>query len=169
MTQPLPPVPPVGKDGTSAHAWQRWFLQLRDTAQASANAAVNSGRYQESTGVGTALTTTTITPIASLVLPAGDWDVSGVVQFQMGSGAQCSELMCGTSSSSSAFGAVPGSRVLQRSSVNTVGWAQLSPEIAVPTVRYNLSSPSTVYLLAYAAFAVAGITAVGNIRARSFS
>jgi lysophospholipase L1-like esterase len=102
----------------------------------------------------------TVAEVARLDLPAGDWDVTGVVDFH-GSGAAPVYLQAGSSSVPTALGS-------QDTYCSEAGGAAMPVDAAkaIPTVRYSLNAPATVYLVAKAGFPAASLSAYGTLRAR---
>ena len=112
-------------------------------------------------GSATALTTTTPKNVTSVSLTAGDWDVTGVVDYTL-TGTTSTKFQAGSSATSATFGA-------QDTSVNvplilttvTDTYGQV-----IPTTRFSLASTTTVYLVAQATFSAGTVAAYGTIRAR---
>jgi len=113
------------------------------------------------------LTTATSAQVASLALTAGDWDVSGYVGFVPGATTNITVAQGSLSKTTAeidsgngytwlwdAAGAVPGA-------VNFEG--------ALPTVRFSLAAPATIYLNAEGTFSVSTLGAYGTIRARRWA
>ena len=112
------------------------------------------------------LTTLTAVNITSISLTAGDWDVSGSVWFDAGSASTVIVYARGGASSTSAtmpsvvytFGISNGAGGTLFS--NTDGGQ------SIPTQRFNLSTTTTIYLVASCSFSVSTLFAYGFIRAR---
>lgn len=166
--KPIDPVPVLTKNGLVIHTWQRWFLDLQQTVNKIITSNASVGNFTEVTGSLIALTSATVTPLCALSLTAGDWDIQGTVEFEPAATTQYSDLILGVSQSATAFGVSPGSRTRVRAMTNTIGVSQLNPELSTPSVRVSLAAAATVYLLTEVTFAVAGMSAIGYMRARSF-
>lgn len=107
-------------------------------------------------------TTNTYGDYASLMLGAGDWDVSLLLGANPGS-AVITRLECGvtTSSGISGTGLNEGDNSIIDTSV--VGRAQFC---VIPTYRMTFTTPTVVYLKFLAVYTVATPNAVGRISAR---
>src|SRR4029077_3656098 len=165
--QPPANDPPVAKDGGQhSPAWTNFFQKITDqlqalqTLQASAGkgvtdgseaAAGDVGEYMAVTGGTGALVSATTANLASLDLTAGDWDVSGTALFSAGSGSHI-QFAAGIASLDAVIQATFPTTALTQ---------------ALPTAlhRYNVTFPTTVWLVANAVFTGA-VNASGTIRAR---
>jgi hypothetical protein len=112
---------------------------------------------------GSAISLTTITPanIAAVTLPAGDWDVAGVVDYSLSS-ASTTDFTSGTSATSATF-------VGQDTSINLPLVLTTTTDLlghTAPVTRYSLSLTTTIYLIAEAAFSAGSVSAYGTLRAR---
>lgn len=112
-------------------------------------------------GSAVSLTTATAANVTSISLPAGDWDVSGVVDFHPGSTTTTTYLQGGISSTSATLGAQDSFF----SDTHAIATTSIDAAKVVPTVRLSLSTTTTVYLVAKAGFATSTLTAYGTIRA----
>lgn len=127
-------------------------------------AAGNIGEYVESliaSGSATALTTATAKNVTSISLTAGDWDVSGNVNF-----AATTATVTGTSggiSSTSATVPTDGSEVFSGVQVTLVSE---NDSVTLPRKRFSLSGTTTVYLIAKSTFSAGSVSAFGQINAR---
>lgn len=119
-------------------------------------------------GSAVSLTTGTAKTVTSISLTAGDWDVDGVVQFTGGASTTVSNVLQSSISTTN----------------NTVNSANLNFNVTyhggatafagsgsrvshrIGTARMSLNATTTVYLVAYADFAVSTCSAYGDIRAR---
>lgn len=120
------------------------------------------GEYLTNTTSGTSMTTSGSSyNCTSLSLTAGDWDVSGSVQFVPAAGTTVSGIDAGISTTSATLGAL--------GSLNTVA-ATLTTSISqyqsTPVVRENVSGTTTVYLVGQASFGTSTMTCNGFIEAR---
>jgi hypothetical protein len=111
------------------------------------------------------LTTNTLTNLASINLPAGDFDVFGYVGYDFDSTTNVQALFGFTNSTSAAF-ASDNICTLQYGVAGLVPGAGQNIRFAVTTTRYNLASPTTIYLIGRATFTVATCRGYGNIAAR---
>lgn len=122
--------------------------------------AGNIGEYISSTiavGSAVSLTTGTTANVTSISLTAGDWDVTGTVDFAFGAKIGC-ELFYGSSSTSATLGPQDSAVDIQ---ITTN--AHVAP---IPFVRYSLSGTTTVFLVVKAAFSGTTLSAYGTIQAR---
>jgi hypothetical protein len=117
---------------------------------------------------GSAVSLTTATPanVTSILLTAGDWDVSGSVTYVAAtasaavssaweSGINTTSATLPTDGTEAFFGIAA---VIATTSFNT--------SLAIPRKIINVSSSTTVYLVAEATFTAGTVTAYGNITAR---
>lgn len=114
---------------------------------------------------GSAITLTTNVPasVTSIALTTGDWDVTGNVDFLPGASTSVTNFLYGVSSTAAAFGTQETSGSLYLAA-NVPGANVIS--FACPTVRFNITSTTTIYLVAQAAFTASTLKAYGVIRAR---
>lgn len=127
-------------------------------------AAGQLGEYQTATiasGAAVALTTATTANVTSLSLTAGDWDVTGTVDYTYGAGTNVTISQQGISTTSATLGAQD-----TYTSVYTGGVPTADQGFQTPTVRISISSTTTVYLVSKCAFTVSTNKAYGTIRAR---
>lgn len=99
--------------------------------------------------------------LTSISLTAGDWDVSGAVQFIGASVTSASFMAAGVSTTSATLGAFGQNNVLQ--------FTMTSPtanHLPTPVWRLNISATTTVYLVGGTTFTGGSMTANGIIRAR---
>lgn len=123
------------------------------------------GEYVSSTvASGSAVSLTTATPanVTSISLTAGDWDVRGVLGFVLNAATTVAYLGGSSSSTSATLGGL-GTEAYFPGSGATLS---TGPQIALPVVRFSLSSTTTVYLVAQASFGVNTASAFGAINAR---
>lgn len=134
----------------------------------STNDNANAGNVGEiitstvTSGAALSLSNATAKTIASILLTAGDWDVTGVVDY-VASGATTSDFKSGSSNTNNTFGS-------QDSFVNLPLIATtLSDTIGhpIPLFRYSISTGNvSTYLIGQANFSLGSATAYGTIRAR---
>ena len=117
-------------------------------------AAGQIGEYLTATASGIALTNNAAVNIVSLDLTAGDWDVSGHVQFNAGAGTH--------NFYAAAVGAIDG---LETQINATVSTGAVTQGLSTATRRYSETATVTVWLVAQAGF-TGSMTASGVIRAR---
>jgi len=101
--------------------------------------------------------------VTSISLPAGDWDVGGVLGFQTGNPLTLNALAGGIHTVAATYPPDENSTVIryQASVFNTCTFF-----LALPPVRYNLTSTTTIYLIALGLFSGATLGACGKLRAR---
>jgi hypothetical protein len=130
---------------------------------------VTDGSNAPAGQIGEFLTATrTITPVTGsydnvvqMTLTPGDWDVWGAVYFQ---GATFSNVQVSVSTSPTAASlGVPFVNIL----VHGVSGPPSNVSLIAPQVRLNVTAPTPIYLLGFAAFTAPGaVTAVGFLSAR---
>lgn len=164
--QTVVPQPPAAvaiaeEDRRCTQSWLGYFQQIRDTLVSGLGGVFDGsdagsgviGEYQEATTASAvALTTATPATLTTLDLPAGDWDVTGWVDFQVAAGSAVDAFSWGIDAlDTSAFGAtVP---------------ADFQLGVWAGTKRRNGSAVATVELQAAATF-TGTIAAVGRLQAR---
>lgn len=125
------------------------------------------GEYQTNNTSTTSMTTGTPVAATTLVnLPAGDWDVEGQVTFTPAGTTTVSTLVYGLNSSvavSTGPNGLFSQEVYQSATVLGTGQQQLRKTGAV---RFSLSAPTTISLVAQSNFGVSTMTCNGFIRAR---
>lgn len=119
--------------------------------------------YLTGTGGGS-IPTATSANAASVVLPAGDWDVHGRVVFAATGGAAPTSLLAGVSTTSGGFSGAADAGG-QQSLTATFG-ANSSNALSTSTTRLQLNVSTTVYLVAQANFPSGSMSATGFIGAR---
>jgi len=148
--------------GSSTNLWSSVYGKnyVGTTTNDNANAGA-IGEYQPATTSGTSLSSTIPNNCASESLTAGDWDVSGTVQFtNIGSVTSLTLIDAGISTTSATLGAVG----LWNGSSTSFAIAQQI--MSTPVVRESLATTTTVYLTCEAGYAGTGLTGTGVIRAR---
>ncbi len=126
---------------------------------ASSAAAGIVGQVLEITTTATANATYTAVNAAQLALTAGDWDVTGVIRFNSSS-APYTVFVAGLNTTSATQPSFPNAVQLN------VPTSATTQQVSVPSVRFNISANTTVYLVALAIFASGTSTVDGYIRAR---
>lgn len=114
-------------------------------------------------GSAISLTTNTAISIISISLTAGDWDVTGVVDFHPGALTTGSYFQGGISATNNALGTQD-----QYASAPMALVAGLGVDVGlnIPVSRLSLASTTTIYLTCKAGFSTSTLTAYGTIRAR---
>ena len=133
---------------------------------ASSSATYDTGDYVTASlasGSPASLSNGTVANLCSISLPPGDWDVSGIVAFNL-TGATTSNFLGGSSTSSTGF-ATANANFLQPWALGTATTNLFTP---IPTTRFQLTTATTVYLNVRAAFVSGTITSFGLINARRF-
>jgi hypothetical protein len=110
------------------------------------------------------LTTATAADVTSISLTAGDWDVDGVVGWGPDAGTTMTLLAGYCTDVSATLATIPNKGSLFR--YNTSWTASAAMGMPTGTRRFSLASTTTIYLGAYAVFAVNTMGAYGIIRAR---
>ena len=118
--------------------------------------------YNHNSASGVALTTATTANIVSISLPAGDWDVSGVVQFIPSGGGAATSFSAGLTSTSATLPAFSTGALIETSAAFTPSLANALP---FAPVRFSLGSTTTIYMVAQASFPSGTMTGAGFIRA----
>jgi hypothetical protein len=114
-------------------------------------------------GNAVSLTTATSANVVSMMVPAGDWDISGEVDYILGA-ATATLFKSGTNTTSGTLGgqdsyaSVPLITTLVSSTYTQVA----------PSTRYTFTQPTVVYMVGNATFSAGTVTAYGTIRARKW-
>lgn len=124
----------------------------------------NLGEYKSrvvTSSSSVSLTSTVTANVDSITLTAGDWDLTGIVKFEL-SGATTTDMRSGFDFASATMG--NDSMFIQKpfnfnSITNTYS-------DALPTVRISISSTTKVYFVAQSTFSAGAVSVYGNIRAR---
>lgn len=119
------------------------------------------GEYQNTSTTGTSLTTATAANATSISLTAGDWDVWGTVYFNPAGTTTISGINAGINTTSATLPAI-GSYFSLNATLQT-GGAQV---VTAPMTRINISTTTTVYMVALAGFGTSTMTCNGYISAR---
>lgn len=164
---------PLRADGQHTHAWADYFQETSDrlngmlakarlgVVDGSDAKAGDIGEYLTVEGLGVTVPGAGYVNVAVLALTAGDWDVSGAVEFVAGGGVTGFNVLASISTVSAA-----PSGVLQR--IQTAFPAAFNVVInAGGPARLNVTAATDVFLVAGSGFAGgAGVTASGSISAR---
>lgn len=113
-------------------------------------------------GSATSLTTGTAKTITSISLTAGDWDVTGVVDFHPDTTTTTTYLQGGISTTNNTLGAAD----TYFSNTFAIATTSVDASEVCPTVRISINTTTTVYLVAVAGFAISTLSGYGTIRAR---
>lgn len=128
-------------------------------------AAGNIGEVVTATvAVGSAvvLTTAVVSNVTSISLTAGDWDVTGVVDFNPGATTTTTSLEGGISIVS----ATRGAQDTGFANTFAIATTAIDASEVCPMVRLSLNATTTVFLVAVAGFAISTLKAYGTIFAR---
>lgn len=120
---------------------------------------------------GSAVSLTTATPanVTSITLTPGDWDISGVLDFNPAATTSVTNMTASVSLTSATLSGQTGGSGLGTDP--TMIWNQAASVPAgvcgleVPAVRLSITKTTTVYLVAQATFTVSTMSAYGTIRA----
>lgn len=159
------------RGGTAVGIPQAASLLTGTTTNDSATAGRLGEFITATVAVGSAVSVTTATGvnITSISLTAGDWDVSGVVDYVL-AGVTATlfnsaiSLTTNTLSSQVGGSGLGTDPIVTVPLLTTVLSATYTQNIA--SVRVSLSATTTVYLVAQSTFSVGTLTAYGTIRAR---
>jgi hypothetical protein len=142
--------------------------QLPGTAT---NDSANSGNIGQfisktlSSASATSLTNNTAKNLCSIALSAGDWDVNGTISFTPNAATTITQW-CGWCSSTSATVPSPPAAGGIFQILYSTALTGVAATYPTGTMRFSVSSSTTVYLSALSSFAVNTNTAYGFIRAR---
>ena len=104
--------------------------------------------------------------VATLALPPGDWDIQGELWLSQGAGGVTEGFIGAVSPTSATIPAAPAMNA-SRATFNTGASAFMGVNIiGLSPCRASVSSATTYYLVAFASFSGASITATGKIWAR---
>jgi hypothetical protein len=106
------------------------------------------------------ITTDTSANLTSISLSAGDWDVTGVVQYEITGGGSTTYRIASISQTSATDSA--NAWELAQCSITSSSYES----VVVPVVRVSLSSTTTIYCVAKATFASGTCKVYGGLRAR---
>jgi hypothetical protein len=118
------------------------------------------GEYLTNETTGTAASNSVAVNATSLSLTAGDWDVTGIVSIDPGSGTLLTIGIAGIGTTSGALPGFPSNVQFPLPSTN------IQFQFPVPIVRMSLSTTTTVYLVVAATFSAGTCAVDGFIRAR---
>ncbi|WP_124516946.1 hypothetical protein [Burkholderia stagnalis] len=133
------------------------------TAGDSANAG-SIGEIRSNSTTTTSLTSGTPANATTLSLPAGHWLVFGLAQLNPAASTTTSSAVTGVSTTSAAFGTVAtGINNYTLINYGTVGNASVGTSMNAPPTQVNVTSTTTVYLVAQAGFATSTMTVSGYL------
>lgn len=137
------------------------------TATNNSATAGNYGEYLSHTtaaGGSISLTSNVASTVDSLSLTAGDWDVSGSVDFTFGGTTSYTVLSGSVSTTRSVAGAQDSG--FQFASAAMVPTAANPSVWTLPTTRFSVASTTKVYLVVTGTFSISTLNTYGTIRAR---
>ena len=122
-------------------------------------------------GAAVVLTTAVPANVTSISLTAGDWDITGVVDYTFAGTTSYTQLLESISLTSATLSSQAGGGGLGTDPNTSFAVPAAIPGAlpftrALPTVRLSIAATTTVFLVAQAAFTVAALSAYGTIRAR---
>lgn len=121
-------------------------------------------------GSAVALTSGAAANVASISLPPGDWDVSGVIDHNIAATTSVTQISSGVSLTSATLAPQTGGGGLGTDPTATLSYAAMVPGLGIvqgaPLVRISLAATTTVYLIAQDTFSLSTISAYGTLRAR---
>lgn len=130
----------------------------------NANAGSIGEVVSSTIAVGSAVSMVTATPktVTSVSLTAGDWECYGIVDL---SGTGTTTVLSSTSGIGGTTNVLPGDpNQLTNFYLNqTVLGGAVAPGILTPTVRENVSTTTTVFLVNQSSFAVSTLSTYGNL------
>lgn len=147
----------------SLYNGQGKFSALTGVTNASDAGAGNLGEYIEAVvafGSPISLSNGVVTNITSIALTAGDWDVTGLINFILTTATETG-LVAAINTTSAVL--PPNDEVFSGLRLTAVSTFD---SIVVPRVRININSSQTAYLIARADFSAGTIAGYGKISAR---
>ncbi|MEB6223709.1 hyaluronate lyase N-terminal domain-containing protein [Pantoea anthophila] len=144
-------------DGTTVGGNQI-FGSRKGVTDGSSAATGDIGEVMQSTTLTTSMTNATSINLATITLTPGDWELTGVVSIRPSS-ATLTQVIAGMSTTTAATPVFPNRSVVSSSSSQV-------QEFNTPSVRYILSAPTTIYLVASAGFTSGTVTGDGYLKAR---
>jgi hypothetical protein len=137
-------------------------VSIKGTTAGDLAAAGMAGETISATFSAVNMTTSgTVQSLGSIVLTAGDWDVTGYVMYTTGTGATLSIWIGGLNTVNNALPAIGN----YFQSTGTIGPAAGASAVA-PISRQNVTTNTTVYFIGEAVFSGGAVTATGFLRAR---
>lgn len=121
-------------------------------------------------GAAVALTTATTANVTSISLTAGDWDISGQVDFTPGATTSITVLQGGFSLTTATITGQAGGAGLGTDPTKITTQVASVPAGQIHTgllpVRLSIAATTTVFLVAQGTFTISTLAAFGTIRAR---
>ena len=135
------------------------------TTNDNAGAGIVGEYITASLAVGSAVSLVTgiAKTVTSISLTAGDWDVTGVVDFHPGTLTTGSYFQGGVSVSTNALG---NQDQFAGAPMALAAGLGIDVSLVAPVVRISLATTTTIYLTCVAGFATSTMSAYGTIRAR---
>lgn len=112
------------------------------------------------------LTSTTAANVTSISLTAGDWDVTGTVVLNPAGTTTVTAIAGGISTTSATLVTTPDANGLPTVNIAATLTTGAVQRLSIATYRINVSSTTTVYLVAQSTFATSTMGAFGAIVAR---
>lgn len=138
--------------------------QLPGTATSDNATSGNVGEFITNTTNNTSLSSGTPINTTSVSLTAGDWDCTGITEFDAAATTNVTYLISGISSTSATPVYLQSSA--QFYSPGVVDAGQNAKVLIAPTVRFSLASTTTIYLIGFSVFTVSTQTASGRLQCR---
>lgn len=130
----------------------------------ASNAAAGSvGEYMSNSGSGVSITSGTPVNATSVTLTAGDWDVSGICQFLPANGTTVSLIACSVNTTPGTTGGLPNGLTYISAPLSNGTATQV---LNTGVVRVNVSTSTTVYLVATTIIGTSTMSVSSMIRAR---
>lgn len=146
----------ISTSGTDATSWSCRYRPV-------ANNLIIKSQIIESSAV--SLTTSTATNLTSISLPdAGQWDIFGNITFVATSSTVVSFCLGAINTASATLPDPSLYGLLTETSPGT--WSALRDSPLIPARTFDITTATTVYLIAYASFTTSTMAASGNIYAR---
>lgn len=137
---------------------------IKGAANTTDAAAGNIGEYishRIASGSAVSLSTGTTSNIDSITLTAGDWDVTGIINYSL-SGVTSTDFQAGFSLTSATMG---NDTMKIEKPFSFTGLSSTYSDV-LPTVRISVGSSTKIYLVAQGTFTVGTVAGYGQIRAR---
>lgn len=158
--------PSIGVDGTDANislllsAKGTGGVQVQGTSTNDSAASGFVGEVGTANTSGVSLVDNVAKTVTSVNLSAGDWDITGSMQFTIG--GTCSGIAVGVSSTNNTLPSAPLYSVVGMAT-GTVG---SNSALVAPMQRFSLAGATTIYLVGYSNFTTSTVSANGTIYAR---
>lgn len=159
------------EDGTWAQVITNSILATTTNDSAGAGILGEFATATVASGSAVVLGTGVTSNVTSVSLTAGDWDVSGAVDYVFAATTSYTQLQAGISLTSATLASQAGGAGLGTDPNVSFATPAAVPTAlpytqTVPTVRISLAVTTTVFLVSQAVFTVAALSAFGTIRAR---